>query len=755
MSSGKQLLVGFKKRWWRMQVLEVLLYAMGPALLIYFLGNTLLGAVLVLLVISLLVLSIRKPWRLSLDQIGHFLDRNLELTEYSTGLLLLPTEKLTGLAKLQKRKVNQVLTNHIHSVRPAVSLRGGMIVLGIFLVLSFLAWKFQINERVTRSSQGDQNPQMSFIPLDSARNDRIPPKLEFQELVVQYPRYTNMGTIRTTDMNVRALEGSRLTWQLKFDGPVAQAAFEGYENSYPMNRSEGGFVHRMSLRNSGFYHFSFETQDTTSYQSPLYALEMYPDEYPTLEVQKLKQFTSFDYEDDKTLSFQTEVRDDFGIAEAYIIATVSKGQGESVKFREERLLFERGMVSGGRTLQLTKEINLDRIGMEPGDELYFYVSVVDNKEPKPNVTRSETYFAVIRDTLTDQFGVEGTMGANLMPDYFRSQRQLIIDTEKLIAGKNKMSREEFNSTSNALGFDQKSLRLKYGEFMGDEAESGIAITQEIPKEESDDHDAHDHESHDDEDEDPLSEYTHDHDGAGEHHPLDHDHEGHDQGEHQEEHEGEDPLESYLHNHDDPEESTLFTQSLKSKLRQAMAEMWDAELYLRLYTPEKSLPYQYRALKLIQEIKNSARIYVHRIGFDPPPIKEDKRLTGDLDKIVSFRKMEEVTLQDAFVFLRKASERLEELRTGQGLPREEDRLLFSEAGKELAQLAVAQPGQHLATLQKLKWLADGKQQWSPSEFRKVLRGVLAALPPSRSRPTQQDGQTGHLDELFLKELEINE
>ncbi len=32
---------------------------------------------------------------------------------------------------------------------------------------------------------------------------------------------------------------------------------------------------------------------------------------------------------------------------------------------------------------------------------------------------------------------------------------------------------------------------------------------------------------------------------------------------------------------------------------------------------------------IQEIKNSARIYVHRIGFDPPPIKEDRRLTGKL------------------------------------------------------------------------------------------------------------------------------
>ena len=51
--------------------------------------------------------------------------------------------------------------------------------------------------------------------------------------------------------------------------------------------------------------------------------------------------------------------------------------------------------------------------------------------------------------------------------------------------------------------------------------------------------------------------------------------------------------------------------------------------------EKSLPHQYKALKIIQDIKNSARIYVHRIGFDPPPIKEESRLSGDIDEIKNF------------------------------------------------------------------------------------------------------------------------
>jgi hypothetical protein len=40
------------------------------------------------------------------------------------------------------------------------------------------------------------------------------------------------------------------------------------------------------------------------------------------------------------VNFTAVVSDDFGIADAYIIATVSKGTGESVKFREERLQFD-------------------------------------------------------------------------------------------------------------------------------------------------------------------------------------------------------------------------------------------------------------------------------------------------------------------------------------------------------------------------------------------------------------------------------
>ena len=67
--------------------------------------------------------------------------------------------------------------------------------------------------------------------------------------------------------------------------------------------------------------------------------------------------------------------------------------------------------------------------MEPGNELYFYFNAIDNKDPKPQLSRTDTYFFVLEDTTELEFSLEGNLGVDLMPEYFRSQRQIIIDTE--------------------------------------------------------------------------------------------------------------------------------------------------------------------------------------------------------------------------------------------------------------------------------------------------------------------------------------
>ncbi|MDX1630002.1 MAG: hypothetical protein R3345_14940, partial [Fulvivirga sp.] len=210
---------------------------------------------------------------------------------------------------------------------------------------------------------------------------------------------------------------------------------------------------------------------------------------------------------------------------------------------------------------------------------------------------------------------------------------------------------------------------------------------------------------------------------------DHDHEDHEApigGEADtEEGEEESPLEKYLHEHDDPEEATLYTQSIKSMLRQAMAEMWDAELYLRLYKPEKSLPYQYKALGLIKKIKNQSRIYVHRIGFDPPPIKEEKRLTGELDEVRSSRKVSQTEDEFSYPAIREALTLIERKLLDFNEPlSKEQKILFDSVGQKLAPLATAQPARYLNALEYCKQLAT--IDLSKKELHVLLKKIYPVL-----------------------------
>ncbi|MHA7057503.1 tryptophan-rich sensory protein [Aquimarina sp. M1] len=740
MRTGLDILAGFRRRWQLMLWLEVILYALGPAILTYLISFKLFWALIVLMVIGGILLFFIKPWRHNLENVASYVDLHLEETEYSTGLLLVSEEKLSNLARIQQHRITNKLFEKLKTVKPPHHLLRGIIVLTIFVLIGFVTHKYELLHRMSGSQQPNITPQeIVFKPTDTTSTKIQPPKLIHQQVAIRYPKYTQMASVETSKMDIKAVEGSQVSWKIKFDKEIKSVTMESIGNSYPMKLVDGSYTGGSMLTSAGFYNFKFVDMQAKTYVSELYAIEVIKDKSPVVEIKGIKQFTSFTVNEDKKVSFTTAITDDFGIADAYIIATVSKGSGESVKFREEKLNFNSKIAKGSKKMSLSKKIDLDQMNMEPGDELYFYVEALDRKRPKPNTSRSETYFAVIKDTVSDTFAVEGTMGVDLMPDYFRSQRQLIIDTEKLLKDKPKLTVKEYKFKSNELGFDQKVLRLKYAEFMGDESEFGGTAEGgvENPELEQDDHQGENHDE-----EDPLAKYTHKHDSENEHNLV------------AEKESKEDPLEEYLHNHEDPEESTLFTQSLKSKLRQALNEMWDAELYLRLYTPEKSLPYQYRALKLIQEIKNSARIYVHRIGFDPPPIKEDKRLTGETSKVSSYRKEEALEEEDVYIAVRHTVKRLEVLIADKGYITEEDKLLFKQAGNELAAKAIENPGEYLQTLQQLKWISEDVDV--PSDALVALqKGLLIALPELKPNAVKKEQQTSKINELLLNELEIND
>lgn len=394
----------------------------------------------------------------------------------------------------------------------------------------------------------------------------------------------------------------------------------------------------------------------------------------------------------------------------------------------------------GKQVNATTSFNLLKLGLEPGDELYFYIQAEDGKTPAPNRSRTETYIISLRDTANYITSADEGLGVDLMPEYFRSQRQIIIDSEKLLKNRKSLSKEEFNFTSNALGYDQKVLRLRYSEFMGEEFVSGIGPEAS-------------HEEEHGEESDVVKEFGHVHDSENEHNLVEekHDHEN----EIKDPDKKENPIEAFAHLHDDTEEATFYIQSVKAKLRAALTMMWDAELHLRLFDPQKSLPYQYKILNLLKEIANDSRIYVHRSGFDPPPIKEDKRYTADLSEIQNSTNQYSIENEGTYEGIRKAIALVSHIQEREiKTLTTEDKNILTKAGQTLAALSVNEPVRYLQALRAIHAVTNGTYETSelPALLDSMKQELWKSLPAKERSLTPPSQHLHALDKALIQELE---
>ncbi|WP_420150600.1 hypothetical protein [Spirosoma sp.] len=553
--------------------------------------------------------------------------------EYSLPLLSKPQLNLAEQLQLDR------LNEHIQNVRIPVVVWSKIGTYGLILLAVLgIHFGYPFLQNDTPNTPKKRGFLEAFVPEQKA----TPPTFQSATLQVQPPAYTRLPVVNSSNLNVSAMVGSSLTWQVRFSNTrqlsVRLVSNRGQELAFRQNGE--GFTYQDRLINSGLYsikaYWRTDTKrDSLIYQSDFYRLEAKPDLAPRIEPES-KELYRFHYlKDPKSLNVVAKFSDDFSVTQAFIVATVARGSGENVKFREIKMPLDQRNFKEAR---ITKTLDLNALQFAPGDELYYYWAAFDNRQPEPNFTKSDTYFVVYKDTTKTEESELATMAVNIMPEYFRSQRQIIIDTEKLIAGRKKMAPKPFKSQSNEIGFDQKALRLRYGQFLGEEFEKNIGGGNPLPT-----------------NNDgavvagmaAIQAYMHKHDeGEGEHttaapapvqaHSAD---DGHNHGGGGKSDDSKDPLaalmEQYMHSHDDAETNTFHEQSTRSLLKMALENMWQSELHLRLYEPEKALPFEQEALKYLKLSQQKARSYVKKTGFDPPQTKEkETRLTGELKNVTT-------------------------------------------------------------------------------------------------------------------------
>jgi hypothetical protein len=622
-------------------------------------------------------------WRMTVDDIARYLDRRIPELEESCGLLLRDPAELGLLERLQAGRVAEQLER---VAAPDPLRKKLMLGIGVVVAAILVSAGFGLLERL------QAGPGSRLLPA-VVRREAVPPPapgIRTVHIHITPPAYTGRPVREQAGFGLKVEEGAVVSWQLETAAGVDTVAFVFNDSDRVLLRAADA-AHRVwrfteKAMQSGFYQVRVGRQ-----LSVLYQLEVLPDEPPQVVIETPKPYTVVDYGEPTVVPLSVKLKDDYGIADASVVATVSSGTGEAVKFKQREMKWK---FAGDRAAySLSRALDLGALGLKPGDELYFYCRARDSRGQEG---RTETYIISLTDT-AQLMSLEGiTMNTDVKPEFFRSERQIIIETEQLLKEQDTMAVKGFRDKSNDLGIDQKLLRLRYGKFLGEEAEEG----------------------------EPgggggLGDTT-DFGTFGDATRI---------------------LNVFTDKHDNAEDATYFEPGVKQQLKATLSEMWRAELQLRTFHPREALPFAYKALRLLKDLQQQSRAYVAKTGVKVTPLNPGKRLTGELGAIGAPVQEEGGFALPEEEVLRMALAVLESRVMG-----EADRVVLQEAGRRVGAAAVARPSVYLGAYEQLKRIMEGKR----GDIAVIERAIRRLLPEAEAAPGLERGTAdGGLGKLYFE------
>ncbi len=555
----------------------------------------------------------------------------------------------TPVARLQRERLLARIAASLDPARVRAIVRGrvrtGLPWLGANLALAGLAWGAAL-------LPGSAQP--GIAKAAGAANGKAA-AIARGELVIKLtpPGYTGVAASSPVPSDLQVPEQTVVEWCLK----DASGAPETIELSDGQIVKAGQACARWTADESVFWRW----------RGTRYTLKVVPDAPPEISVTQPNEMTKDLARDAREATIAIAVRDDYRIQRATLHLTLARGSGENIRFSDREMPLPAS--TDPRRRDWAKNWTLAELGMEPGDELYFFIRAADNAV-KPHAVQSPTYTLRLPAPPSEDEEENTALPMLVKPESLRSQRQVIIDTEQLLSDlrSKKMGEAETRERSESIASDQAALRRRYGQFLGEESTLF----------------------------------------GGDEHDDDHGKPG----------EKKDVLHEFGHAHDQAENATLFDDATKKVLRRALSAMWDAEKALRAIQPKTALPPENKALVAIKELQQSERIYLHKTAFAPPAIKEDKRMSGDMAGAASVRREQD---KAADVVPANLRELVQALATDGPLP-----ALWTRTAHDWVRERIGVDEQRLAAQRAIQDVADGCAACRPV-LRAWLRGGVAEAP----------------------------
>lgn len=266
-------------------------------------------------------------------------------------------------------------------------------------------------------TQSLTSPWQTVLPYD-------PPEIDLFQLSVEPPAYSGYEP-ETYDAlkDLEMLEGTLLSFDLAGES-IEELHVELGEESLPLLKNEAG-TFGLDIRPDESTSFRFVMYNQTGHraQTETVQLTVLPDERPVLEWIQPGKDTTVKPEDMVPLELFTA--DDFGLNAVILNLSISGKRQRSIVLHERDPEREPGPIE----LNLFESLDLFELEVLDGDVISYSATAMDNKEPEPNIVRSEVFFIEVR-VAKEPIELEGMDGEGETQEV--DVRALVIELKRII-----------------------------------------------------------------------------------------------------------------------------------------------------------------------------------------------------------------------------------------------------------------------------------------------------------------------------------
>ncbi len=359
--TGKERLEALQKQWKAESIVYCLLLALAATVLLTVGVHAVAGWAwwagwpigFCCLLTSLLIFPY---WRISLTDTYRYLDRVLPELEESCGLLLCDVVELGPLEKLQAARTAEKLHRLRvpdplrKKVRTAVGLLGLAVLLGAGGIVIG-----GVRKGVKAVAAGGSD---IVVTGGSAA-----PGIRSVTIRITAPAYTGRPVRQQSDLSLRVEEGALLSWELETTAAVDTLQFI-FNDTVRVSLRAANAERTLWRLTAPAVHSGFYQVRTGSRWSDLYKLEVVRDEPPLITIVTPKPYTVLDYGESTRIPLTVRLKDDYGITDAAVMATISSGKGEAVKFKEQEIRWDRRFTGDQSTYELSRDIGSWGYGVE-------------------------------------------------------------------------------------------------------------------------------------------------------------------------------------------------------------------------------------------------------------------------------------------------------------------------------------------------------------------------------------------------------